>query len=383
MKRPIVLLIPGLLAASLAFAALPASLSAAKIPSLTRIYLQAGKSIDGIGVNPVTHKAYVIGEQATEGDDQKAVFVLDSAVLNARSAPKKLKLPLGSTTHPPKVVPIPNENEYISIDSTRNLIYVATQFGVEENEPPDTDSGGGEVEPPGGLEPPEYAPVTAPAPATVDRGTLTVIDGNTDTVIATWYFDAGIESEGTAVDPASGMVYVGAKAPEGESANDDTCTSGTPIYDVGSPGDVECWTGGYIYAFFFNPADATQPIRWVKTIPAGDDPESVVFAGGMVYAANEDDGTVTIATAVKPNGTGGGAGHRKPDAVRAVQPSRLRRTESTGVHREQVRSRQDGRRRWLGVHHRRQVSRGEDHRSHCRRHVGRPWCHRMPGDPEH
>lgn len=304
MKRPILYVVPGLLAASLTFGAMPASLSAAKSPSLTRIYLQAGKSIDGIGVNPVTHKAYVVGELATEGDDQKAVFVLDSSALNARSAPKKLSLPLGSTTHPPKVVPIANENEYIAIDSTRNLVFVATQFGVEENGPPETDTGD-ETEPPGGVEPPEYAPVTAPAPATVDRGTLTVIDGNTDTLLATWYFEAGIEPEGTAVDSANGMVYVGAKAPEGESPNDDSCISGIPIYDVGSPGDVECWTSGYIYAFYVNPANTAEPIKWVKTIPAGDDPESVVFAGGRVYAANEDDGTVTIATAVKANGTGG------------------------------------------------------------------------------
>jgi DNA-binding beta-propeller fold protein YncE len=261
--------------------------------------LPMGKSMEGgIAVNPVTHKAYVIAELATEGaDDEKVVFVFDNDSLNAKSAPKKLGLPL-ATTHPVKVIPILNENEYIAIDSIRNLIYVGTKFSVEQDES-DTgdDGGGGDVEPPGGEEPPELPPVTSLEPVPVTLGTFTVIDGNTDTVIDTWYFSPGIEPEGVAVDPATGVVYLGAKAPEGEAADDLTCTSGTPIPDIGEPGDVECWTGGYIYAFFVD--RASDPIiTYLKTIPAGDDPESVVFVDGKVYAANEDDGTVTIATAV-------------------------------------------------------------------------------------
>jgi DNA-binding beta-propeller fold protein YncE len=297
----VMLVMLGLLTASLAFAGQP--------PSLTKISLQAGKNPEGIAVNPVTHKAYVITENTAEGDDQKAIFVLDNNVINAKSAPKKLELPFGTTTHQPTVVPIPNENEYIAIDSTRNLIYVATRFHAEQDEPPDTDddSGGGEVDAPGGVNPPELAPVTALEPVTVTLGTLTVIDGNTDTVIATWYFDPGIEPEGVAVDSVNSVVYVGAKAPEGEASDDDTCSSGTPIPDVGEPGDVECWTAGNTYAFFINPADTTEPIKYLKAIPAGDDPESVVFdpVNRLVYAANEDDGTVTIATAVEPDGSGG------------------------------------------------------------------------------
>ena len=263
MKRILLLLSFALLTTGLAFADEPSG--------LTKTSLQVAKSIEGgIAVNPVTHKAYLIAEEATEGsDDRKAVFVLDMA----------------TPTQPLKVVPIANENEYITIDSTRNLIYVATKFDTTEEE---TDASDGDVEPPG-----DSSAATA--------GTLTVIDGNTDTVIAIWNFDPGIEPEQVAVDTANSIVYVGAKAPEGESANNETCTSGTPIPDVGEPGDVECWTTGYIYVFFVDPA-ANPIITYLKTIPAGDDPESVVFADGMVYAANEDDGTVTIASAVTIEG---------------------------------------------------------------------------------
>ncbi len=262
----------------------------------------------GIAVNPVTHKTYVIAELATEGaDDEKVVFVLDHGVLvDAKATPKKLQLPAGNTADPLKFIHIPYENEYITIESARNLIYVPTRFTVEQEESDtdtDDDTGGDEVDAPGGMEMPQLAPVTSLEPVPVILGTLTVIDGKTDTVIATWYFDLGIEPEGVAVDPATGVVYVGAKAPEGEATDDDYCSSGTPIFDVGEPADVECWTAGHIYAFFVDPEQKT--ITFLKDIPAGDDPESVVFADGKVYAANEDDGTVTIASAVYPDGTGG------------------------------------------------------------------------------
>jgi DNA-binding beta-propeller fold protein YncE len=297
MKRLILVVMLGLLTASLAFAGQT---------SLTKMILPMGKSMEGgIAVNPVTHKAYVIAELAAEGaDDEKVIFVFDNDSLNAKNAPKKLGLPL-ATTHPVKVIPILNENEYIAIDSIRNLVYVGTKFSVEQDESDtgDDEGGGGDVEPPGGEEPPELAPVTSLEPVPVILGTLTVIDGNTDTVIDTWYFSPGIEPEGVAVDPATGVVYLGAKAPEGEAADDLTCTSGTPIPDIAEPGDVECWTGGYIYAFFADPA-GERIITWLKTIPAGDDPESVVFVSGKVYAANEDDGTVTIASAVTRCETG-------------------------------------------------------------------------------
>ena len=67
-----------------------------------------GKNREGIAVNPVTHKAYAISENTTEGDDQYVLFVLDGNVIDARSAPRKLNLPF-TTTQGPKVVPIPYE----------------------------------------------------------------------------------------------------------------------------------------------------------------------------------------------------------------------------------------------------------------------------------
>lgn len=250
MRRILPLAMFGALTASVVFAGQSATVTTVRMP---------GKNMEGIAVNPVTHKAYVLGEEAREGaDDAKAVFVVDDAVL------------LG--TKPPKVIPIPNENEYIAIDTIRNLVYVPTKFSLEQADP---------------------------------RGTLTVIDANTDAVIAIWYFERGLEPEGVAVDSATGVVYVAAKAPEGETPNNDGCYPwAVPIPDVGESTDVECWTSGYIYAFVVDRA-ATPIITHVKTIAAGDDPESLVFENGMVYAANEDDGTVTIANAVMPDGSGG------------------------------------------------------------------------------
>ncbi len=301
MRRILPLIIFGVLTASLLFAEQPQLVTKISLEGL----LPPGKSVEGgIAVNPVTHKAYVIAELATEGaDDEKVVFVFDNDSVNANSAPKKLGLPL-ATSHSVKVIPIPNENEYIAIDSSRNLIYIGTKFSIEGEESESGDEGGddeAETEDPGGLEPPDLPPVPTPGPVLL--GTLTVIDGNTDTVIATWYFPLGVEPEGAAVDPATGVIYLAAKAPEGEAADDDTCSSGTPIPDIAEPDDVECWTAGYVYAFFVDPA-ATPKIKYLKTIPAGDDPESLVFVDGKVYAANEDDGTVTIATAVTPCETG-------------------------------------------------------------------------------
>ena len=223
----------------------------------------AGKNPEGMAVNPVTHKAYIVAE--VDNPDRQVVMVFDDAALAGTSAPT--------------LIEIPDETEYITVDSTRNRIYLSTRYGteVDDDEPPPTPL------PPG-------APVTL--------GTLTVIDGSTDTVIATYQFPDGVEPEGVAVDTVENVVYVGTKAPEPEPANG-ACPSGTFFID--EDGDEECWTAGSIVAF--NAANITAgPI---KTIPAGDDPESIVFTNNMIYAANEDDGTVTIAHAVKADGSGG------------------------------------------------------------------------------
>jgi DNA-binding beta-propeller fold protein YncE len=274
---------------------------------VTKIDLQGGKSVEGgIAVNPVTHKAYVIAELSSEGtDDEKVVFVLDENVLaQTRLASKKLSLTPSPTIVPLKFIHIANENEYITVDSARNLIYVGTKFSVEQDESDSGDDSGSDETEADAVDTSELETETGLQATTATVGTLTVIDGNTDSVIATWPFEPGIEPEGVAVDPATGIVYLAAKAPEGEANSDDVCSSGTPIYDVGEPGDVECWTAGHVYAFLVDPA-ANPIIRLLKDIPAGDDPESIAFQNGMIYAANEDDGTVTVASRVYPDGTGG------------------------------------------------------------------------------
>ena len=294
MKRAILIVVFTLLAASLAVAE--------QLPLISRVYLQNGKSFEGgIAINPVTHKVYLIAELATEGaDDEKVVFVVDEDVLRGAKSARKISIPTSVTA---KYIPIANENEYIVVDSTRNLIYVATKYGLQEAES-DTEgdsSGEGESETTGGDGEDSSG---GGGVGTLINGTLTVIDGNTDTVIATYPFQPGIEPEGVAVDTVNSVVYVAAKAPEGEAASDNFCAAGTPIYDVGEPGDVECWTPGMIYAFYVD-RDATPIVTYLKAIRAGDDPESIVFENGYIYAANEDDGTVTVASAVLPDKTGG------------------------------------------------------------------------------
>lgn len=243
--------------------------SAQSSPSL--IKLPAGKNPEGMAVNPVTHKAYIVAE--VDNPDRQVVMVFDEAARNGTSAPK--------------LIEIPDETEYITVDPFRNRIYLSTRYGLDNEE------GGGDV---GDSDAPTPAQATG-----VTLGTLTVIDGKTDTVIATYQFPEGVEPEGVAVDLFRNIVYVGLKTPEPEPANG-ACPWGTFFID--EDGDEECWTAGSIAAF--NAADVTAgPI---KTIPAGDDPESVVFANDKVYAANEDDGTVTIARAVRQDGSGGTQG---------------------------------------------------------------------------
>lgn len=136
MRRILPTIIFGVLTASLAFAG---------SSMVTKIDLQSGKSVEGgIAVNPVTHKAYVIAELSTEGaDDEKVVFVLDDNVLSqTRLGSKKLSLTPSPIISPLKFIHIANENEYIAVDSARNLVYVGTKFSVEEDESDNGDDSG-------------------------------------------------------------------------------------------------------------------------------------------------------------------------------------------------------------------------------------------------
>jgi hypothetical protein len=230
------------------------------------VSLPAGKNPEGMAVNPITHKAYVVGE--VDDPDRQVVMVFDEAALHGSA---------------PKLIVIPDETEYITVDPLRNRIYLSTRYGLEDP----SDSGG------------DTDADLAPTPATATTlGTLSVIDGETDTLIASYQFPEGVEPEGVAVDVNRNVVYVGLKAPNPEPENG-TCPWGTWFLD--RDGEDECWTAGSVVAF--NGSDIMAgPI---KTIPAGDDPESVVFVNDKIYAANEDDGTVTIARAVNPDGSGG------------------------------------------------------------------------------
>ncbi|HEU5415067.1 MAG TPA: hypothetical protein VFW31_14970 [Candidatus Angelobacter sp.] len=229
------------------------------------ISLPAGKNPEGMAVNPITHKAYVVGE--VDDPDRQVVMVFDEAALHGSE---------------PKLIVIPDETEYITVDPLRNRIYLSTRYSLDDEEGGDIDS-----------DAVFHAQATSPT-----LGTLSVIDGGTDTLIASYQFPESVEPEGVAVDVDRNVIYVGLKAPNPEPANG-VCPWGTWFID--RDGEEECWTAGSIAAF--NGADIM--IGPIKTIPAGDDPESVVFVNNRIYAANEDDGTVTIARAVNPDGSGG------------------------------------------------------------------------------
>lgn len=241
-----------------------------------KVRMDVGSEPEGIAVNPVTHTAYILSRDVAT--NTKNVVVIDNDTLNSKASPKKLNLPLGAAAKAPKLIHIANDHEYLAIDSTRNLIYVPTNYAApytpELNQPPDEND-----EPTAGV-----------------LGTLTAIDGKTNSILAVYEFPEGYIPEATAVDPVNNIVYIAAKLPEAGSP------SGCPI-DPAS-GQAECeFTGGMIYAF--NAANVRQGKLGspIASIPA-EEPESIVFdpVSRLLYAADESKGRAVIAHAVNSKG---------------------------------------------------------------------------------
>lgn len=177
-------------------------------------------------------------------------------------------------------VKVSGEAEYMAVDPNRHKLYV----------PQYNDEGPGA---PQCLAVVDINPLIQPSAWAVHYFSIpfTFVDPSTG-------LDTGFQYDptGVAVDKSTGIVYIGAKMPEIEDESGETGGEGGE--------DVERGIGA-IMAF-----DGNSNTFLSKFVSAGDDPESLVFdsrAGksGRVYTANEDEGTLTITSAVT-HGAGGG-----------------------------------------------------------------------------
>ncbi len=216
--------------------------------------VHVGNEPEGITINPDTGMVYVVNENETEpggeiendneSDDASAAQTSDGGILTVfdRRANKVVAK-----------INISSDSEYLAANPSTNKIYISNRPAHE----------------------------------------LTVVDGRKNKIIATIPIknEKGMpeEPEGIAIDTRQNIIYVGVKAPEAPQAceGSEECDEETPQL-------------GHIYVI-----DGDNN-KIIKSIPAGDDPESTVFnpTVNKVYTANEDDRTVTVARAVHRTGHG-------------------------------------------------------------------------------
>lgn len=168
----------------------------------------------------------------------------------------------GNTGEVQGFIPVSGEAEYMAVDPALQLLYVP-QYNDE------------------GLDAPQclavvdltnWAVAYYPIP-------FTFVDPRTGQDTGYQYNPTGVD-----VDPNTHIAYLAAKMPEIEEQSE------------GEP-EVE-WGQGAIMAF-----DGANRAFLNTFVPAGDDPESLVFNRkggkfGRVYAANEDEGTITVTSAI-------------------------------------------------------------------------------------
>lgn len=236
-------------------------------PNIVKLNLDVGKSPEGIAVNTVTHRVFVAGEPedtgggvdtdlvAIEPADPKAIYDIDPISQQLMA-----------------VVPVNSEGEYVAVNPVTNRVYHQNKATSE----------------------------------------VAVIDGATDTVlnyVSLSFADGAWQPEGIAIDTAQNLIYVGAKAPPLSEV-----PAGLPIPtwckaipEPAAEASYECWNPGRIFVIDGATSQlALAPDGTPLSFIAGDDPESIVFsaATGKVYAANEDDGTITVAYGSKRTDAG-------------------------------------------------------------------------------
>lgn len=179
------------------------------------------------------------------GEDQHDIAVINSSTGEVRG-----------------FIPVSGEAEYMAVDPELHLLYVP-QYNDE------------------GLQAPQCLAVVDLTNWDVAYYPIpfTFVDPRTGQDTGYQYNPTGVD-----VDPNTHIAYLAAKMPEIEGQ-----TEGDP--------DVE-WGQGAIMAF-----DGTHRSFLNTFVPAGDDPESLAFNRkggkfGRVYAANEDEGTITVTSAI-------------------------------------------------------------------------------------
>ncbi len=240
---------------------LQATPSSPKPSPLLKAYFDVGKAPEGMTVNLATHRLFIEtdmddsdaeppgGDESGEegGGEIEPYTVLDVD-------------PLDGVVH--SQLTVDSEGEYLAANPATNRIYHANMRTSE----------------------------------------VAVIDGATDTVVgyvSLVFSDGAWQPEGIAVDVAQNLIYVGAKAPPLEWEEEGTKPPGCEmIPDPLEEHGVECWNPGRIFVIDGNTNQLARNSDFTPmSFLAGDDPEPIVFAAatGKVYAANEDDGTITVA----------------------------------------------------------------------------------------
>lgn len=230
---------------------------------LFRIMFDVGASPEGLSVNLNTHDLFISSSNAgaetaeggaeTGGGAETAGPPEPSAVFQVDPVNKKV---IG-------IANVHSEGEYVAVNSKTGRAYHASQ-------------GTGEV-------------------AVIDGATNQVI-----TFIPLMIKTAVYQPYQIAVDQGRNIIYVGAKAP---SIPDPVMVNGKlscPATHEMPDDEYDCWNPGSVFVIDGN----TNKI--VGSFVAGDDPEGVVFAAktNKVFASNEDDGSVTVASAAVRNTNG-------------------------------------------------------------------------------
>ncbi len=247
---------------------------------------------ESLAFDPATKNVFAMTEAETGdegGVDTDAVTA--AADVGCGEDEHNIAVINGTTGAIDRYITISGEAEYMAVDSHLEKLYVP-QYNDE------------------GLTAPQCLAVVDVNPLSPTAWTVkyysipfTFVDPRTG-------IDTGFQYDptGVAVDEQTGIVYIGGKMPEVEDLDE-----GGEAGEGGTGGesgeDVE-WGIGAIMAF-----DGTTD-QFVPTfVPAGDDPESVVYNAKehRVYAANEDEGTLTITSAITH---GGQAGQWNTDAFR-------------------------------------------------------------------
>jgi DNA-binding beta-propeller fold protein YncE len=227
---------------------------------LLKVYFNVGKAPEGMTVNLATHRVFIEtdledGDVEPPGDDE-------SGEESGGEAEPYTVVDIDPVTGISYAqITVHSEGEYLAANPATNLVYHANMRTSE----------------------------------------VAVIDGATDTVVgyvSLVFSDGAWQPEGIAVDVAQNLIYVGAKAPPLEWEEEGTKPPGCEmIPDPLEEHGVECWNPGRIFVI---DGETNQLARAADFTPlsflAGDDPEAIVFAAATnkVYAANEDDGTITV-----------------------------------------------------------------------------------------